>query len=239
MSNSLQFERQGYMFYVDNHPHFDRSSNMKSNMNKNRKYRSLLLCTFLFALSGIALANSQPDIWAQTDKAELKQPGIDTTGLPVNYETFRLNKAALRELLEQAPEEYSGSKVVILNLPMPDGSFSRFRIEHSLVVERSLLKNYPELGATYRGQGIDDPAATARFDFLPSGFHSMILSPNGTVIVNPYSIGDTNNYISFFKANSFAFCASMVFLSAIFFALIASFRNSSIFKKLVFIFMAI
>ena len=82
---------------------------------------------------------------------------------------------------------------------MPDGSFNRFQIEHSLVVERGLLTKFPELGATYRGHGIDDPTATVRFDFLPSGFHSMILSANGTIIVNPYSVGDTNNYISFYK----------------------------------------
>ena len=82
---------------------------------------------------------------------------------------------------------------------MPDGSFARFWIEHSLVVERGLLKNYPELGATYRGHGIDDPTATVRFDFLPNGFHSMILSSSGTVIVDPYSVGDRENYISYYK----------------------------------------
>ena len=82
---------------------------------------------------------------------------------------------------------------------MPDGSLNRFEIEHSLVVERGLLDKYPELGATYRGHGIDDPTATARFDFLPTGFHSMILSTRGTVIVDPVANGDTDNYISYFK----------------------------------------
>jgi hypothetical protein len=82
---------------------------------------------------------------------------------------------------------------------MPDGGFERFRIQHSLVVEPLLLTKYPELGATFRGQGIDDPTATVRLDLLPSGFHSMILSPHGTVMVDPYSKGDTANYISYYK----------------------------------------
>jgi hypothetical protein len=79
------------------------------------------------------------------------------------------------------------------------GSVNRFVIEHSLVVEPGLLVRYPELGATYRGRGIDDPTATARFDFLPSGFHSIILSTKGTVMVDPVVEGDTVNYISYFK----------------------------------------
>lgn len=166
----------------------------------NWKYQSLLLFTFLFALSGIVRANPQSDdIWERIDKSQLQQPSIDAGRLPSSYETFRLNKAALRALLAQAPEEFTNGKAVILSLPMPDGSFSRFSIEHSLIVEQGLLRKFPELGMTFRGQGIDDPTATVRFDLMPSGFHSMILSPNGTVMVDPYAKGDTDNYISYFK----------------------------------------
>ncbi|MFN0277528.1 MAG: reprolysin-like metallopeptidase [Pyrinomonadaceae bacterium] len=166
-------------------------------MNKNRNGRILLLLSVLLVLSATITSQSRSvdNVWERIDKTELRLAG----NLPSSYETFRLNKSALQALLKQAPEEYSGGKAVVLSLPMPDGSFSRFEIEHSLVVERGLLVRYPELGETYRGRGIDDRTATARFDFMPSGFHSMILSANGTVIVDPYSVGDTENYISFFK----------------------------------------
>jgi len=128
-------------------------------------------------------------IWERTDKTQLEQRGIDNVRLPSSYETFRLNK----------PDEFSGRPAVILALPMPDGSYQRFSVEHSLVVERGLLKNFPELGATYRGYGIDDPTAFVRFDFLPSGFHSMILSSSGTVIVDPYANRGGDDYISYYK----------------------------------------
>ena len=156
----------------------------------NHKIVLLLAAMVIMANAVMAGQKSSESIWEQTDKSQLQQAGIDRT-LPTSYETFRLNKAALKELLNQAPEEYTNSAKVILSLPMPDGSFSRFEIEHSLVVERGLLDKFPELGATFRGHGIDDPTAYARFDFLPSGFHSMILSTNGTVIVDPYTQGDT------------------------------------------------
>ncbi|MBK8464478.1 MAG: hypothetical protein IPL32_01480 [Chloracidobacterium sp.] len=160
-----------------------------------------MLLAAMALMAGVVMAGqrSSDNVWEQTDKALLQPRGIDNSRLPSAYETFRLNKAALKALLNQAPEEFSGRAPVILSLPMPDGSFGRFQIEHSLIVERGLLKNYPELGETYRGFGIDDPTAFVRFDFLPSGFHSMIFSTNGTVMVDPYAQGDTDNYISYFK----------------------------------------
>ncbi len=108
----------------------------------------------------------------------------------------------LRTILESAPQEFSdtfGISNTIMTLPMPDGSFQRFRIERSLIVEPGLIEKYPELGLTFRGQGIDDPMATVRFDLMPNGFHSMILSPQGTVMVDPYSKGQTSTYVSYYK----------------------------------------
>lgn len=82
---------------------------------------------------------------------------------------------------------------------MPNGKLARFSFEHSLVVEKGLLDKYPELGVTYVARGIDDPTATARFDFLPSGFHAMVLSNEGTVVIDPYAMGDTENYVTYRK----------------------------------------
>src|SRR5687768_4627500 len=121
---------------------------------------------------------------------------------PAAYRTLSLNKTAVKAILANAPEEFSGESRMtqtILTLPMPDGTFSRFRIEHSLIIEPGLAAKYPELGATYTGRGVDDPTATVRLDFLPNGFHAMILSTKGTVLVDPYAQGDTENYLTYFK----------------------------------------
>ena len=67
-------------------------------------------------------------------------------------------------------------------------------------MEPALAAKFPGI-KTYIGQGIDNPTATTRFDFMPSGFHAIILSNQGTIYIDPYSTKDTNNYISFNKAS--------------------------------------
>ena len=173
-----------------------------------RFFQSAFLLAATFFLISNALAGESPDnVWRETDAATLQRFAVaERTIVPKVFRTFNLNKDNLKAILNQAPKEFtSGARnnEIILTLPMPDGSFQRFRIEKSPVVEAGLAAKYPELGETYRGQGIDDPTATVRFDLLPGGFHSMILSPRGTVMVDPYfAKGDTENYISYRKSDA-------------------------------------
>lgn len=165
-------------------------------------FLSSLSLFFSFAVATVAQSSSNP--WTRVDDSELRQAATPQAGKPDRYTTFRLDKTTMRSILNRAPEEFasqSRSDGVVLSLPLPEGGFGRFRIEHSPIVEAGLLEKYPELGETYVGHGIDDVSATVRLDFLPSGFHAMIRAASGTVFVDPYAEGDTENYISYFKSD--------------------------------------
>jgi hypothetical protein len=147
--------------------------------------------------------NSQDGVWRQIDESAFDQraEAAEKFADPLFYKAFRLNRTALNGILERAPREFSSITVAetILTLPLPDGAFARFRIENSPIMEPALAAKYPEI-QSFRGQGIDNPSATARFDISPNGFRAMILTGRGaTVLIEPFAKGDTTNYISFYK----------------------------------------
>src|SRR5262249_52055564 len=85
-----------------------------------------------------------------------------------------------------------------LSIPLPGGGYGRFLIQDSPMMAPGLAKRFPEI-KTYVAKGVDDPAATARIDFTPRGFHAIVLSPNGDFYVDPFARETDAHYISYFK----------------------------------------
>jgi Ca2+-binding RTX toxin-like protein len=120
---------------------------------------------------------------------------------PERFEAFTLDADLLKSTLASAPTELmarSQFNPLVMTLPMPDGTFAQFQVEESPIMEPALAAKFPEI-KTYQGQGIDDRAATVRFDVTPAGFHAQVLSPNGTFYIDPYFHLDDSLYISYFK----------------------------------------
>jgi Metallo-peptidase family M12B Reprolysin-like len=155
---------------------------------------------------GEGLANagtvvSQDGLWQQIEEQNPSKNAPAAGVVPKSYRIMRLNQAARAELLGRAPLEFSkaaGETQVVIALPMPNKTFSRFRIEESPIMEPSLAARFPEI-KTYRGKGIDDPTATLRFDWTPAGLHAVILSAHATVFIEPYTRGDAGTYINYYK----------------------------------------
>ena len=81
---------------------------------------------------------------------------------------------------------------------MPDGSFQRFLIEESPVMDAALVTRYPEI-KSYRGIGIEDGTATVRFDWTPLGFHALVLPAEGKAInIQPLDAKDGTTYVSYY-----------------------------------------
>ncbi len=134
---------------------------------------------------------------------EVMEPEIDATNLwvhPARAKVFQLAPSSLQEQLASVQPEFSPAVqgTGIISLPMPDGSLVRFRIWESPIMAPELAARFPEI-KTYTGQGIDDPSATMRLDWTPAGLHAQILSPNGTVYIDPHRRGDSRRHVSYPK----------------------------------------
>ena len=143
--------------------------------------------------------NAQTDYWTDISKEQITPIG-NRYIIPESYRTIRLNVDKMRQLLQSAPMEFTAEaneNPSIIYIPIPDGSFQRFKFYESPTMEPELQAKYPEI-RTYTGQGIDDPYATIKLDFTPHGFHAQILSPNGRVFIDPHNQGDIYHYISYY-----------------------------------------
>ncbi len=153
---------------------------------------STLLAVFLFSLIiSTAIANSSADnLWQKISEAKIPQSNGERRIIPDTYGTFQLNVSSLHSHFSKAPGQIS--------LPYPDGSYRRFQIEQSPVMEQALAARFPEF-QTFNGKGIDEKAATAKLDWTSHGFHAMVFSPNGTLMIDPYRTKDVLHYISYYK----------------------------------------
>ncbi|HSE19981.1 MAG TPA: zinc-dependent metalloprotease family protein [Pyrinomonadaceae bacterium] len=133
---------------------------------------------------------------------DVHQEKRETAGRPKKYRSLNLDTIHLQSLLQRAPREFTaaakGPDVPIISLPMPDGSMQRFKILDSPIMEEGLAARYPQI-RTFSGVALDGSATTTRFGWTPQGFHAILLTPRGTVLIEPD--GPDQNYIAYFQGD--------------------------------------
>lgn len=162
----------------------------------------------LIALVSPALAEDfgaeiSRNAWTQLDEIPVSRLGDEAWVRPEKFQALLLDRQQISDVLRLAPLESNVGDVknsdFVVSIPMPDGSFSRFRVVESPIMAPGLAAEFPSIH-TYLGQGIDDPTATIRFDITPQGFHAQILSPaQGASYIDPYSRGNDTLYTSYYK----------------------------------------
>lgn len=162
---------------------------------------------------------SSERIWRVLDKGQINFNVLMLNDLsqelPQRFEIVSLDEKKLRRALE-TPVRRGGRTAATANversqepppaeiaLPLPDGTFIRFSVQESPIMEPELARQFPEF-KSYRGQGIEDPTMTARFDLTPSGFRAIVLSPDRTFYIDPFPLrrSGEETYMTFFKADA-------------------------------------
>ena len=183
----------------------------------NHKILFLLLSLTLFASVEIQAGNSengksgasptvrrnqtkQNTLWRETSDKNAIKEGRSAIA-PEKIRVFTVNREMLADVLESAPRELTDAArntPITLEIPTPDGTLERFRIEESPMLAPEVAAQFPTW-KQYSGQGIDDPTLTARFDVNDLGFHAYVIGSKGTFLIDPSSQTDQKNYIVYYK----------------------------------------
>ncbi len=182
-------------------------------MNSNKDSKNFIANAILFAIILIASNAAiyaqksknntnlnQAKLWRQIDENNLQnRESREVT--PEKYLVFQLDRKSLKSSLKDLPFENTDAATgrnTIIEIPMPDGTLSRFRIEQTQVLAPQLAAAFPDW-KSFVGYNVDDPGIIGRFDWNALGFHGYISTPKGTVMIDPFAKADTENYLVFYK----------------------------------------
>lgn len=167
-----------------------------------KKSLILLLISF-FAIDTFA-GDTGKSLWSQEANSGTRniQKGKEITAKEFSF--LKLDLAQFRTLAQSFPHESAVQNGMaapyIIELPAPDGTFWKFSVVESPVMEQSLAERFPMI-KTYYGQGIVNNVSVLRFDVTPQGFHAQVLSPEGAWYIDPYSMTTTEFYMSYYKTS--------------------------------------
>lgn len=155
---------------------------------------ALLLLSLSLALP------AQAALWR--DLAAAERDALGTAQIQtLRSRVLRMDLPALSQQLSAAPMEFTAAMPLHISLPLPDGSSAEFRVQETQVMHPALAAKYPQI-KTYVGQGVRDPSATLRLQTGPKGLRAMILSPSGTVYMDPYRQGDAQHALVYYKRDA-------------------------------------
>ncbi|HRB85563.1 MAG TPA: zinc-dependent metalloprotease family protein [Bacteroidia bacterium] len=161
------------------------------------------MMTALFIIQATYVLNAQDSKIFWREVSTIPVSGERLT-VPSSYRALNLDLNLLQQYLNTAKAEPSQTanlkNGLMLEIPMPDGSFERFSIFQYNVMHPDLAAKFPQI-KTYTGQGIDDVTATIKLDVTQFGFHAMIRSSKGDVYIDPYNQNTVNYYMSYERKN--------------------------------------
>jgi len=124
----------------------------------------------------------------------------NSTIKPESYRLLALDLKKMKQLLLTAPSEKEKETKtgILVNIPMPEGTYEVFMVYETQVMAPELAAKYPEI-KTYGGNGVTQKSFGIRLDFTPNGFHALVSSLKGGINIDPYKVRDVKTYICYYK----------------------------------------
>lgn len=119
--------------------------------------------------------------------------------MPKEYQLFSLDFDNLKERLQEAPSENSGSSNLIIEFPNQNGEYTSYKIFYAPIMEAGLANRYPDI-KSYIGISVDG-TSSIRFSTTIFGLHVIALTgKSGTYYIDTYT-KNLENYIVYARSN--------------------------------------
>lgn len=177
-----------------------------TNQEKGRlNARPLVVLGVVMSLLAVAPAKSAPGdtspdgVWVEVDRTAL---GEVRDPLPTAFRAYRLNLAALTEILDRAPREVPGrgTSPAIVTMPLPDGTFAPVAVELSPVLGPDLSAQYPSI-RTFVFHGTEDTAISGRISLNALRFQAILRPSSDFARITPITTSAGTFYLSFLNRN--------------------------------------
>ena len=115
---------------------------------------------------------------------------------PAHYQVYTFNESSVK--MQMFGLSTNPDEGMILELPMPNGTFRSFRVWDDPMMHPEMAAKYPEI-RTFTGVAVNDPRVTAKLDFTVYGFHAMIFDGDNTSYIDPYDNYHDGYYLVHYK----------------------------------------
>ena len=164
-------------------------------------FKTMMTALLIIQATYVLNAQDSRNFWREVSSIPVSGERLT---VPSSYRALNLDLNLLQQYLNTAkPEPSQTSNLtngLMLEVPMPDGSFERFSIFQYNIMHPDLAAKFPQI-KTYTGKGINDVTSTIKLDVTQFGFHAMIRSSKGDVYIDPYNQNTVNYYMSYERKN--------------------------------------
>jgi len=162
---------------------------------------SLLILSLLILGPVVSIAQGNGDnFWSDMTESPAQRSSQERWIIPDRYRALELDIVGFKNYVEARSGSDQSASEFLLTIPLPNGENQLFAVHESSVMETPLAQAYPEI-KTFRGEGVDDPLSKIYLDITPAGFHAMILSPDGSVFIDPYFKENDQSYVCYHKSD--------------------------------------
>ncbi len=170
----------------------------------NTMMRSVIpiFLTSIFTGTVIAAEHKVSSLWTDS-KNKISSAQLANTEISKlkSYRVLQSKPFQLENTLSLAPERTLNDEGVLVDLPLPNNKFVRFRIFSDSIMEPELAKKFPSI-QTYWGYDESNPNNRGRFDITEKGFHGMFSYNGEQIFIDPMQKAGNNTYINYRKQDA-------------------------------------